>query len=119
MQQPSSDEWGLPSPEMELADDRVAATVTIIEGSTATIQLGEQHDEWDFPLDMLPAGVEIGSDLIVSLAGGRPVGVELDREAEGLKPRRVDDRLHRLDRVERLKGHVVRLDEPAATPRAS
>ena len=119
MQNIDRGDWGLPAPELELADQRVVATVTAIEGLMATIQLGEEHDVWDFPLEMMPQDVEIGSDLIVSLAVGRPVGVELDLEAEGLKPRRVDDRLHRLDRVQRLKHHVVMLDEPSATPQAS
>ena len=67
------------------------AVVMSIDHGVATILVGDQQEEWDFPLDLLPEGT--GEDSIVLMSGE---GYSL--RAVGLAPERVDSVQSRLNR---------------------
>jgi hypothetical protein len=92
-----------------IALETVTAVVADLAVDRATLLVGDAGEPWDFPMEMLPAGVEPGSFLLIEMSNGRPVGVELHREHEELARRGVDHRLARLARIEHLTGHEVRV----------
>jgi len=87
----------------------VDAVVAELAADRATLLVGESHEPWDFPIEMLPANIEQGSFLLIEMRDGRPVRVELHRENEEVARKGVDARLARLARYEQLTGHEVRV----------
>ena len=89
---------------------RVAAVVTAIDGSRATVLVGAEHEPWDFPAEMLPGRAEVGTYLVVVMLAGRPQRCEIDEDRELQARAGLDQRLARLARYEALTGHEVRVE---------
>ena len=88
--------------------ERRAAVLSELVADRATVLVGEDDEPWDFPLEMLPERVEVGTFLLVEMLAGRPVAVRL-HEDELVAPKGMDARLARLARVEQLTGTEVRI----------
>ncbi len=86
------------------------AVVSELAVDRATVLVGEAHEPWDFPVEMLPEQVEAGSFLLVEMHDGRPASVTINHEHEAMSRKGLDHRLARLARYERLTGHQVRVD---------
>lgn len=88
-------------------DGLESAVVQEFVGSMAVVSLGADQQVWDFPMAMLPDGVEVGTPLLVDVVDGRPVAARIDSDSDALAPRGVDQRLARLERVQHLTGHEL------------
>ncbi len=67
------------------------AVVITIDHGVATVLVGEHQEEWDFPMQLLPAGTTEDSILLLT---GEGYGLEV----VGLAPERVDSVQSRLNR---------------------
>lgn len=95
--------------DMESNREHQQAVVAEIQVDRATVLLGDLQETWDFPMEMLPSRVEIGTFLTVTMVHGRPVEVEVNHEREAESRSGLDTRLARLARYEQLTGHEVRI----------
>lgn len=86
------------------------AVVTEIVEDRAIVLVGDAQETWDFPMEMLPERVVVGTNLIVEMVDGRPAGASLHREREAVSRSSLDTRLARLARYEQLMGHEVRIE---------
>jgi hypothetical protein len=86
-----------------------AAVLSELVADRATVLVGDEAEQWDFPLEMLPEHVEVGTFLLVEMLAGRPVAVHLHEEHEQLARKGMDARLARLARYEQLTGTEVRI----------
>jgi hypothetical protein len=93
----------------EPARHEVVAVVADLGPERSTVLLGTGQETWDFPREMLPERVEVGSHLFVEMIEGRPVRTRLNPEREATRRKGMDHRLERLERYERLTGHEVRV----------
>jgi Protein of unknown function (DUF3006) len=76
----------------------VTGVVDRIEDRIATVLVGPDFEEWDFPLEMLPDEVRADSVLVLERAGRRLRFVEVDNDAtdaELTRTREFDVRLRR------------------------
>ena len=89
--------------------DEVGAIVVELGPDRSTVLLGEHQETWDFPREMLPERVEVGTHLLVEITNGRPTGTRVNAEREATRRKGMDHRLERLERYERLTGHEVRV----------
>lgn len=90
--------------------DCQAAVISEIAADRATVLVGEHQETWDFPMEMLPARVEVGTHLVITMVDGRPTTAALHREREAESRAGLDTRLARLARYEQLTGHHVRIE---------
>ena len=91
----------------ERGDGLESAVVQEFVGKMAVVSLGADQQVWDFPMEMLPDGVEVGTPLLIEVVDGRPVAARIDSDSDALAPRGVDQRLARLERVQHLTGHEL------------
>jgi hypothetical protein len=89
--------------------ERRTAVLSELVDDRATVLVGDESEQWDFPLEMLPERVEVGTYLIVEMLGGRPVSVYLHEENEQVARKGMETRLARLARYEHLTGTEVRI----------
>ncbi len=89
----------------EVAELRRGLVTDVVDGF-ALVALGPQGEPWEFPLTILPPGVEAGTELEVVFRSGRP-DVDQPIAASSQPDAEVGRRLDRLQRLERLTGHVV------------
>lgn len=87
------------------SDLRRGLITGVIDGF-ARVALGPLGEPWDFPMNILPTDVEVGSELEVTFTHGRPdsthpITASTQRDAE------VGRRLDRLDRIAKLTGRAV------------
>jgi hypothetical protein len=76
----------------------VTGVVERIHGGIASVLVGDDHEQWDFPLEMLPDTVGVESVLVLERQGRRLRFVELDPVAEVVLGRPFDARLRRTAR---------------------
>ena len=96
----------------DVVDQQTAYTTAVvaeIADGRAIVLVGDHHEPWDFPTEMLPDRVECGTFLLIQMQDRRPVSVQLNTDREATRRRGLDHRLARLERVERLTGHEVRV----------
>jgi hypothetical protein len=98
-------------PEDRLDDSIELRTAVLSEriADRAMVLVGEELEPWDFPMEMLPERIEVGTYLLVEMLGGRPVSVRLHREHELVARKGMESRLARLARYEHLTGTEVRV----------
>lgn len=89
----------------EVAELRRGVVSDVVDGF-AHVTLGPFGELWEFPLTVLPPGVEAGTELEVVFRSGRP-DVDEPIAASSQPDAEVGRRLSRLQRIERLTGHVV------------
>ncbi len=92
----------LPELGQPVPDSETRGVVGSLDGPLVNVLLGPSQEVWEFPREMLPDGITVGSCLRIDMAGTRPVAVEVDADTEALRTRPVDQRLERLIRRERL-----------------
>jgi len=96
--------------DAQVAHDEVAelrrGVVTDVVDGFAHVSLGPLGEPWEFPLTVLPTGVEAGTELEVVFRAGRP-DVDEPIAASSQPDAEVGRRLDRLQRLERLTGHIV------------
>ncbi len=82
-------------PPMELPEDRVVGIVQAVVDEVATVLVGADEVEFDFPLAMLPEGAREGTMLYLVLRDGRleVIGERIAGKAE--PGQSVEDRLGR------------------------
>jgi hypothetical protein len=96
--------------DLTFTNGTTCGVVVGIEDEFARILVGEEHEPWDFPMSLMPDGVESGTAVHLGLLDGRPVRVRIDAETEMISSRGVDHRLARLERRERRSGVEAQLD---------
>ena len=75
-------------------DATVSGEVVGVDQDLARVLIGDQQEEWFFPLAMLPAGARVGSDILFTEHDGRynPLGfARVGHTSE----RSIEDRLSR------------------------
>jgi len=90
--------------------DRHQGIVAEIVDDRATVLVGDAQETWDFPVEMLPARIEVGTYLVITMVAGRPTTATLHHEREAEARSGLDTRLARLARYEQLTGHRVRIE---------
>ena len=76
----------------------VTGVVERIEHRIATVLVGPDQEEWDFPLEILPDEVGPDSVLVLERTGRQLRFIELDPAAELSRGREFDLRLRRTSR---------------------
>jgi hypothetical protein len=87
----------------------LAAVLSELVADRAIVLVGDDHEPWDFPIEMLPEKVEIGTYLIVDMQRGRPAAVRVNEETEQVARTGIDARLARVARYEHLTGTEIRV----------
>jgi hypothetical protein len=85
------------------------AVLAELVADRAIVLVGDEHEAWDFPIEMLPDKVEVGTFLLVNMEDGRPEFVRLHEEHEQVARKGMETRLARLARYEHLTGTEVRV----------
>jgi hypothetical protein len=106
-----------PSPTSSPGHDRPAidaiepfpAVLSELVADRAIVLVGDDHEPWDFPIEMLPEKVEVGTFLIVDMQRGRPASVRVNEETEQVARAGIDARLARVARYEHLTGTEIRV----------
>jgi hypothetical protein len=93
------------------ADDleTLPAVLSELVADRAIVLVGDDHEVWDFPVEMLPEKVEVGTFLIVEMRHGRPTSVRVNEETEQVARVGIDARLARVARYEHLTGTEIRV----------
>jgi hypothetical protein len=76
----------------------VTGLVESMADGLATVLVGPEQEEWDFPLEILPDDVEPGSVLVLERWGRRLRFVEIDPVSEIVRRRGFDLRMQRTAR---------------------
>ena len=69
--------------------------VASIDQDLARVLIGDAESEWFFPMQTLPAGVKVGSDLLFTEHDGRYSVLGFARSAGHTAERSIEDRLRR------------------------
>jgi hypothetical protein len=85
------------------------AVVAELVADRAIVLVGDEHEAWDFPIEMLPPKIEVGTFLLVNMEDGRPEFVRVHEEHEQVARKGMETRLARLARYEHLTGTEVRI----------
>jgi len=89
---------GASSSGLSVPSETVTGVVERIHGGIASVLVGDEREQWDFPLEMLPDSVAVESVLVLERQGRRLRFVELDPVAEVVLGRPFDLRLRRTAR---------------------
>ena len=90
----------------------IPGVVDRIDDGLARVFIGEDNDEWFFPMPTLPDGAELGSEVLFSLHNGRYAAVSLARAGRESE-RSITDRLNRPMNLRRT-GEMRRVELQAA-----
>ena len=90
-------------------DEPRPAVVAELIADRAIVLVGDEHEAWDFPIEMLPHKIEVGTFLLVNMEDGRPEFVRVHEEHEQVARKGMETRLARLARYEQLTGTEVRV----------
>lgn len=95
-------------------DEAVSGLVDQVDNGVARVLIGEQQEEWFYPLSTLPAGTDVGTCIWFRRQDSHWVSMGLASEAPTATVRTMEDRLYRQQRRQTLEMPLAELRRQAA-----